>query len=248
MRLKNKNAVITGGTTGLGFEMARCYLEEGARVLITGRRQENVDSAVAQLGQNGFGVAADASRLPKIEKMAQKAKELFGQVDILIANAGIGVFAPLLEVDEAAFNKQFDLNVKGLFFTVQKIVPLMRKGGSIILISSTVHDKAMQGGSLYTASKAAVRSFARSMAFELAGKGIRVNSLSPGLVPTEFAKNAQLDPTENQQFIEKMVEETPLQRPGKPLEIAQAALFLGSDESSYITAADLIVDGGWGNV
>ncbi len=176
-RLKNKNCVITGGTTGIGFETAKRYVEEGARVLITGRSQEKIDEAVAKLGKMAVGIAADATQVKELEKLAKKAKEHFGHVDVLFANAGGGVFAPISEVDEAGFDQQFDLNVKGVFFTVQKILPLMRKGGSIILTASAVNGKGASTGSIYFASKAAVRSFARCMAAELGEKGIRVNSL-----------------------------------------------------------------------
>jgi NAD(P)-dependent dehydrogenase (short-subunit alcohol dehydrogenase family) len=190
MRLQNKTAIITGGTTGLGYEMAKRYIEEGARVLITGRSQEKVDQAVSELGKNAHGTAADSSKITDLDKLAKKAKEAFGHIDILIANAGSGIFAPISEVDEATYDRQFDLNVKGVFFTVQKIMPLMKKGGAIILISSAVNAKGAAGASLYFASKAAVRSFVRCMAAELGNQEIRVNSLSPGLIPTKFFKNS----------------------------------------------------------
>lgn len=247
-RLENKTAVITGGTTGLGFEMAKRYVEEGARVLITGRTKEKVDQAVSALGSNASGIAADSSKIAELEMLAKKAKELFGHVDILIANAGGGVFAPLLEVDEKGFDQQFDLNVKGVFFTVQKIVPLMKKGSSIILIASAVNSKGVAAASTYFASKAAVRSFARCMAAELGPQGIRVNALSPGLIPTQFFHNSNLGESAFGQFEKLLMATTPIARPGTPLEIANSAVFLGSDEASYITAADLVVDGGWSGV
>jgi NAD(P)-dependent dehydrogenase (short-subunit alcohol dehydrogenase family) len=247
-RLKNKNTVITGGTTGLGFEMAKRYIEEGARVLITGRKKEKVDSAVSQLGKNAQGIAADASKVAELDKLGKKAGELFGHVDILIANAGGGIFALIPEVDETGYDQQFDVNVKGVFFTVQKILPLMKKGGSIILIASGVNAKGAPAGSLYYATKAAVRSFARCMAAELGAEGIRVNSLSPGLIPTKFFSNTNLGESSYEQFKKQLLGQVPLGRPGTPLEIANAAVFLGSDEASYVTAADLVVDGGWMNV
>lgn len=248
MRLKDKTALITGGTTGLGYEMARRYVEEGARVLITGRSQEKVDQAVSELGNNVQGIAADSSKVAELDKLADKVKETFGHVDILIANAGNGIFAHISEVDEATYDRQFDLNVKGVFFTVQKILPLMKKGGSIILTSSAVNAKGAPAGSLYFASKAAVRSFVRSMAAELGGRGIRVNSLSPGLIPTKFFKNSNLGESGYNVFEKLVVKNTPLGRPGTPLEVANVAVFLGSEEASYVTAADLVVDGGWMNV
>lgn len=247
-RLENKTAVITGGTTGLGFEMAKYYINEGAQVLITGRTQEKIDKAVKELGNQASGIAADSSKVADLERLAKTAKDLFVHVDILIANAGGGFFAPMTEIDEEAFDKQFDVNVKGVFFTVSKLLPLMRKGSSVILISSAVNRKGVATGSIYFATKAAVRSFARSMAAELGEKGIRVNSLSPGLIPTKFFDNSNLGDSAFGQFEKMLMNETPLRRPGKPNEVANAAIYLGSDESSYVTAADLVVDGGWMNV
>jgi len=247
-RLENKTAVITGGTTGIGFEIAKSYIEEGASVLITGRTQKKVDQSVSELGKKATGLAADAVKLSDLDRLASKAKSIFGLVDILIANAGIGIFAPLSEIDEASYDQLFDLNVKGVFFTVQKILPLMKKGGAIILTSSCVHDKGVPTGSIYATSKAAVRAFSRNMAAELGEKGIRVNSLSPGLIPTQFFKNSNLGEVSYADFEKLAVEQAPLRRPGTPREIANAAIFLGSDESSYVTGADLVIDGGWSNV
>lgn len=247
-RLANKMCVITGGTKGLGFEMARRYIEEGARVLITGRMQKTVDEAVRQLGKNAAGISADSSQIGDLEKLAKKAKELFGHVDVLIVNAGGGTFAPILEIDEAAYDKEFNVNVKGVFFTVQKILPLLKNGSSIIMTSSAVHAKGMANGSIYFASKAAVRSFVRSIAAELGERGIRVNSLSPGLIPTQFFKNSNLGESGYSQFEKIIKQRTPLGRAGTPLEVANVAVFLGSDESSYMNASDLVIDGGYMNV
>lgn len=247
-RLENKTAIITGGTTGIGFESAKRYIEEGAKVLITGRRQDKVDAAVGELGEGAYGIAADSSNVADLDALAAKAKELFGHVDILFANAGNGVFAPIADVDEAAYAHQFDLNVKGVFFTVQKILPLLTKGSSVILTASSVHGKGAPGGSLYFASKAAVRSFARSMAAELGGEGIRVNTLSPGIVPTKFFSNSNVGADAYGGFEEQIVNTAPLGRAGTTLDMANGAVYLGSDESSYMTATDHVVDGGWMNV
>lgn len=189
-RLSGKTALITGGTTGLGLATAKRYIEEGAEVIITGRTQDGVDRATADLGDHARGLAADSTSLPDLDRVAEAVKGAFGKLDILLVNAGNGMFAPVSDVDEALYDSQFDLNVKGVFFTVQKLLPLLVEGSSIILTSSSVHSKGAPGGSLYFASKAAVRSFARTMAAELGGKGIRVNSLSPGIVPTQFFKNS----------------------------------------------------------
>ncbi len=246
--LEGKTAIITGGTTGLGFETARRYVKEGARVLITGRSQEKIDAALAELGADAAGIVADSSDIAALDALAAKAGDLFGHVDILFANAGNGVFAPISDVDEQGFDHQFDLNVKGVFFTVQKILPLLRKGSSIILTASAVHEKGAPGGSIYFASKAAVRSFARTMAVELGEAGIRVNSISPGIVPTKFFANSNVGEGAYDQFAELVVGTTPAGRAGTPVEIANAAVFLGSDQASYVNAQDLLVDGGWMSV
>lgn len=248
LRLKDKTAIITGGTTGIGFETAKRYIQEGARVIITGRGQEKVDGAVSELGENAVGVVADSSSIQDLQKLADIAKDKFGTVDILFANAGNGVFAPISDVDEKGYNHQFDLNVKGVFFTVQKILPLLTKGSSIIMTASAVHEKGFPAGSLYFASKAAVRSFARSMAAELGPEGIRVNSVSPGIVPTKFFSNSNLGEGAYEQFEQAITASAPIARAGAPIEIANAVVFLGSDETSFVTAEDLVVDGGWMNV
>lgn len=247
-RLAGKTAVITGGTTGIGLETARRFVEEGARVLITGRSQERAESAAAEIGDGASGIAADSSSLADLDRLAAAAQESLGRVDILFANAGNGMFAPLEEVDEDLYARQFDLNVKGVFFTVQKLLPLMRQGGSILLTASAVHAKGAPGGTLYFASKAAVRSFARTMAVEFGGRGIRVNTISPGIVPTNFFENSNAPASLYDQFEEMAGKGSPLGRAGKPLEIANLAVFLGSDEASFITAADYVADGGWMNV
>ncbi|WP_262691931.1 SDR family oxidoreductase [Kordiimonas aestuarii] len=247
-RLPGKKAVITGGTTGIGFETARRFLEEGAEVLITGRSDDKVASAVAELGEGAHGIAADASTFEGVKKLAVKAKATFGMVDILFANAGNGVFIAIDDVSEESFDHQFDLNVKGVFFTVQQFLPLLGKGASIVLNASSVQAKGMATGSLYFATKAAVRSFARSFAAELAPAGIRVNSVSPGLVPTQFFANSNVGAESYGGFEALIGSSAPLARPGTPLEIANAVLFLASDEASYMTATDVVVDGGWSNV
>ncbi len=247
-RLDNKTAIITGGTSGLGLEMAKRYIEEGARVLITGRTQEKVDQIVSELGDRAVGFAADVNKIAELDRLAEMAKNTFGQVDILIANAGGGIFGSISEVDEETYDRQFNPNVKGVFFTVQKILPLLKKGSAIILTASCLHAKGIATGSLYCASKAAVRSFARSMAAEFGEKGIRVNCVSPGLTPTNFFKNSNVGESHYGDFEKIVVSTTPLGRTATPLEIANAVVFLGSDEASFVNAADLVVDGGWMDV
>ncbi|MEM7666375.1 MAG: SDR family oxidoreductase [Pseudomonadota bacterium] len=249
-RLADKKAVITGGTTGLGLATAKRYLEEGARTIITGRNQEGIDAALAELGEGAHGFVADSTSLADLAALATFARETFGTVDILFANAGNGVFAPIDQVDEALYARQFDLNVKGAFFTVQAFLPILSDASSVILTSSAVHAKGAPGGTLYFASKAAVRSFARTMAVELGGRGIRVNTLSPGIVPTNFHANSNVpNPKELYEQFEAMAGKgAPLGRAGTPTEIAEVAVFLASDEASFVTAADYVADGGWMNV
>lgn len=247
-RLSGKKAVITGGTTGIGFATAKNFLAEGAEVIITGRKQEGIDKALAELGAGAYGVVADSSKIDDLKTLADAAKSRFGRVDVLFANAGNGMFAPVSDVDEALYARQFDLNVKGVFFTVQTLVPLMAEGGSIILTASAVHGKGAPGGSLYFASKAAVRSFARTMAAEFGPQGIRVNTLSPGIVPTQFFENSNAPAELYNDFDAMAGHGSPLGRAGTPEEQAAVAVFLASDESRFMTAADLVNDGGWMNV
>ncbi|MGB3654759.1 MAG: SDR family oxidoreductase [Rivularia sp. (in: cyanobacteria)] len=247
-RLNNKTAVITGGTTGIGFETAKQFLQEGARVIFTGQNEQRLATAAKELGSKAIPVRADVRSLTDLDALAARVKEEFGGLDILFANAGIGYFAPIEQADEALYNNQFDINVKGVFFTVQKLVGLLNQGASVILNASSVNGKGAPMGSIYFATKAAVRSFARSMAAELGASQIRVNSLSPGIVRTHFSNKLDMPQDAFEGFIDYVTKIAPLAREGKQEEIASAAVFLASNESSYMTAADLVVDGGYMNV
>jgi NAD(P)-dependent dehydrogenase (short-subunit alcohol dehydrogenase family) len=247
-RLSNKTAVITGGTTGIGFETAKKFVEEGARVIITGQNEERLKTAAQKLGENVIPVRVDVRLLSDLDALADRVKVEFGSLDILFANAGIGLFAPLNDVDEASYDTQFDINVKGLFFTVQKLAPLLEAGASIILNASSVHEKGMMAASIYCSTKASVRSFARNLAAELGNRKIRVNSLSPGIVLTDFQGKTGMSPEEINIFANSITQVVPLERAGQTEEIASAVVFLASDDSSYMTAADLVVDGGYMNV
>ncbi|AFY69914.1 3-oxoacyl-(acyl-carrier-protein) reductase [Thalassoporum mexicanum PCC 7367] len=247
-KLANKTAVITGGTSGIGFETAKYFIAEGARVIITGRKEDTLKEAAQQLGEKAIPVKADVRSLADLDQLANQVKEHFGSLDIIFANAGVGYFTPLEAANEASYDNEFDINVKGVFFTVQKLVGLLNSGASIILNASAVNAKGMAMGSLYFAAKAAVRSFARSFAAELGSKNIRVNSLSPGIVRTNFEKKLDLPDGAFEGFINTVVNSAPLGRAGKVEEIAKAATFLASDDSSYMTATDMVVDGGWMNV
>lgn len=247
-RFTNKTAIVTGGTTGIGFATAQALIEEGARVIITGQNEERLATAAKKLGPNAIPVRTDVRKLEDLDALARRAREVFDRVDILFANAGVGTFAPLEHQDEAAFDSQFDTNVKGLFFTVQKLLGLLGAGSSVILNASAVHSKGFAGASIYNATKAAVRSFTRSLAAELGARGIRVNTVSPGLVPTEFQGKMGLPQEALQGFYAQVKGSAPLGRVGQVEEVARAVLFLASAESSYTTAADLAVDGGFMNV
>ncbi|NJL56273.1 SDR family oxidoreductase [bacterium] len=245
-RLMNKTAVITGGTTGIGFEAAKQFIAEGARVIITGQNEERLQTAVKALGEAVIPVRADVRSLPDLESLAARVKAEFGGLDVLFANAGIGLFASLDAIDEAFYDNQFDVNVKGVFFTVQKLAELLNEGASVILNASAVNEKGAAMGSVYFATKAAVRSLARTLAAELASRQIRVNAISPGLVLTNFQN--RMSPEAVNGFGDYVKQSAPLGRFGKPGEIAAGVVFLASDESSYMTAADLVVDGGFMNV
>ena len=254
-RLNNKTAVITGGTTGIGFATAKLFIQEGARVIITGRNEARLQNAVNELGENAMPSAssaialkADVRSLSELDALADRVKEEFGKLDILFANAGIGYFSPLEQVDEQFYDNQFDINVKGVFFTVQKLAGLLNERASVILNASAVNAKGVATGSIYFATKAAVRSLARSLAAELGSRQIRVNALSPGIVRTEFQSKLDLPEEVFEGFINMVTQTAPLHREGEVDEIAKAAVFLASDESSYMTAADLVVDGGYMNV
>ena len=248
MKLQNKTAVITGGTTGIGFATAKQFIEEGARVIITGRDEGRLINAVEQLGKNATALQADVRSLTDLDNLATKVKEEFGSLDILFANAGIGQFSPLEQIDEEFYDNQFDINVKGVFFTVQKLSELLNPKASVILNASAVNAKGAATGSVYFATKAAVRSLARSLAAELGDRNIRVNAVSPGIVRTEFQGKMDLPPEAVEGFIDAVKQATPLHRDGEVSEIAKAVTFLASDDSSYMTASDLVVDGGYMNV
>lgn len=247
-RLNNKTAVITGGTTGIGFATAEQFIEEGAKVIITGRNDIRLKEAVERLGTNAVGVKADVLSLTDLDNLATRVSDIFGRLDIIFANAGSGYFSPLELVDEKFYDNQFDINVKGVFFTVQKLVGFLKPGASVILNASAVNQKGAATGSIYFATKAAVRSLARSFAAELGSRQIRVNALSPGIVRTEFQSKLDLPKEVFDGFIDAVVQTAPLHREGEVDEIAKAAVFLASDDSSYMTASDMVVDGGYMNV
>lgn len=244
-KLEGKIAVVTGGNSGIGLATARRLVEEGAYVFITGRRQSELDKAVLEIGRNVTGVKGDVANLADLDKLYATVREQKGALDILFANAGIGEFAPLGLITEDHFDKQFNVNVKGLLFSVQKALPLMQAGGSVILNASINSMRGIPAFSVYGATKAAIRSFARGWCVDLKERRIRVNAISPGIVPTA-GYNTSLGFTDEQvdQFVQSSIGNIPLGRPGMTDEIAKAVLFLASDDSSYVNGIELFVDGG----
>jgi NAD(P)-dependent dehydrogenase (short-subunit alcohol dehydrogenase family) len=241
-KLEDRVAVITGATSGMALATAKLFVEEGAYVFITGRNQERLNKAVKEVGKNITGVQGDAGSLSDLDRLFETVKKEKGRIDILFASAGIGELnKPLGSITEKGFDDIFNVNVRGTLFTVQKALPLMKDGGSIILNSSIAGVKGFPGTTVYSASKAAVRSFARSWTAELKGR-IRVNVISPGTIDT-----AIFDGTP-QEMIDNFVSIIPMARMGQPREIAAAALFLASDDSSFVTGIEMFVDGGTAQV
>lgn len=242
-RLSGKTAVVTGGGSGIGLAAAERFIEEGAFVYIFGRRQDILDTAVAKLGEHARAVAGSVTDLTDLDRLYETIREERGSLDVLLANAGTGAFAALGEITPEHYADIFDVNVKGLLFTVQKGLSLMSKGGSIILTGSTTGEMGTPSFSVYSATKAAVRNFARSWAQDLRGTGIRVNVLSPGPTRTDLA----LAVVGEAEF-EAMGATTPIGRLGEPAEVGAAAAFLASPDSSFMTGSEIFVDGGLAQV
>jgi NAD(P)-dependent dehydrogenase (short-subunit alcohol dehydrogenase family) len=241
-KLQGKVAVITGGTTGIGFAAAKLFVEEGAYVFITGRRQKELDEAVEAIGDNVTGVQGDVSKLADLDRLYETVKAEGRRIDVVFANAGLGEFAALGSITEEHFDRLFNINVKGALFTVQKALPLMNDGGSIVLTGSVGSVKGTPAFWVYGATKAAIRNFVRAWTVELKDRRIRSNVLSPG--PTETPLIDHQPP----ETIARMVSTVPMGRMGSPEEIAKAALFLASDDSSFVTGIELFVDGGRGQI
>jgi NAD(P)-dependent dehydrogenase (short-subunit alcohol dehydrogenase family) len=245
-RLEGKVALVTGGNSGIGMAAAKRFVAEGAFVFVTGRRKGELDAAVAQLGRNAQGVVGDVSKSSDLDRLFAAVRESKGHLDILFANAGVASGAPLGDITEEQYHWMFDINVKGTLFTVQKALPLMRPGASIILNASVVASKGMPGRSVYSATKAALRSFARTWTMDLKARDIRVNVVSPGTVDTPGSRG--LSGLDSAGLGERARSIVPLGRTGTPEEIANAVLFLASDESRYMAGSELFVDGGLAQV
>ncbi|SFW90796.1 SDR family oxidoreductase [Amycolatopsis australiensis] len=247
MKLAAKTAVVTGGSTGIGLAIAKRFAAEGAHVFVTGRRKEALDDAVAEIGGEVTAVQADSANLADLDVLYRAVGERGRGLDVVVANSGGGVFAPLGEITEEQFDATFGTNVKGVLFAVQKALPLLNENASIILTGSTTSTRVSPAFSVYAATKAAVRNFARSWALDLQGTGTRVNVLSPG--PTLTPGLLGLVPDDGQQaLVDGLRAQVPLGRLGDPAEIAAAALFLASDEASFVNGVEFFVDGGQAQV
>jgi NAD(P)-dependent dehydrogenase (short-subunit alcohol dehydrogenase family) len=247
-KLEGKIAVITGGNSGIGLATAKRFVSDGAYVFITGRRQNELDAAVSEIGKNVTGIQGDVSNLADLDRLYTKVKDQKGHIDILFANAGIGEFVPLGEISEEHFDKIFGINVKGVLFTVQKALPLFQDGGSIILNASVNASKGIEASSVYSATKAAVRSFARTWTVDLKARKIRVNAISPGPIDTPIFNGLNQSKEEIEQLKKSLITSVPMGRMGSPDEIAKVVSFLASDESSFVTGIELFVDGGMAQI
>jgi NAD(P)-dependent dehydrogenase (short-subunit alcohol dehydrogenase family) len=246
-RFEGKVALVTGGNSGIGRAVAERLVGEGARVVVVGRNRETVDETAAALGAAGHGVVADTSKLADLDRIIAATREFGGgRLDVVFANAGVGTFGPLASMTEEMWDSTFDVNVKGVYFTVQKAVPLMRAGGAIVLNASVAAGKGNPVGSIYGASKAAVRSFGRTIAAELVERGIRVNVVSPGPIETPIF-DRMMTPEQVAELKVAWAARNPMKRFGTTDEVAAAVLFLASDDASYVTGVDLLVDGGVGS-
>jgi len=243
-KLDGKVALVTGGNSGIGLATAKLFVNEGAYVFITGRRDPELAAAVKEIGRNVTGIRGDVSNLGELDRLFAQIKREKGRLDIVFANAGVATYAPFGKITEEHYDSIFDINVKGLLFTVQKALPLMPDGASIILNASIVASKGLPANSVYSATKAAVRSFARTWTTDLKDRRIRVNAVSPGPIDTPGLNDLAASTGAGEQRLKMLSNSVPLGRLGRPDEIAKAVVFLASDDGSYITGTELFVDGG----
>jgi NAD(P)-dependent dehydrogenase (short-subunit alcohol dehydrogenase family) len=247
-RLQGKVAVVTGGNSGIGLATAKRFTEEGASVAISGRSKKTLDEAVSRIGNGVVAVQADVANSADMDKFYAEVSEKLGKIDVLFVNAGVAKFAPLAETSESLFDEQFDINIKGAYFTIQKALPLLNDGASIILNTSVADSKGTSGASAYAATKAALRSLARTTAAELAGRGIRVNAVAPGPIVTPIFGRTGLPKEAIDEFAKETLAKVPMKRFGQPEEVAATVAFLASQDASYITGVEINVDGGMGQI
>jgi NAD(P)-dependent dehydrogenase (short-subunit alcohol dehydrogenase family) len=247
-RLEGKVAVVTGGNSGIGLATAKRLQEEGARVAISGRSQKTLDEAVKFLGNGVVAVQADVSKLADLDKLFAAVEQRLGKIDVLFVNAGVAKFVPLDAVTEEHYDEQFDINTKGAYFTIRKALPVLNDGASIILNTSVVGHQGVVNGTVYAATKAAMRSLTRSIAAELVGRNIRVNAVAPGPIETPIFERTGLPKEALDEFARNALASVPMKRFGKPEEVAGTVAFLASSDASYITGVEIGVDGGMGQI
>jgi NAD(P)-dependent dehydrogenase (short-subunit alcohol dehydrogenase family) len=247
-RLEGKVAVVTGGNSGIGLATAKRLQDEGAKVAISGRSRKTLDEAVKVIGNGLVAVQADVAKLADTDKLYAEVSQKLGKIDVLFVNAGVAKFAPLAETSEDLYDEQFDINVKGAYFTIQKALPFLNDGASIILNTSVAGQKGGAGATAYSATKAALRSLARTVAAELVGRGIRVNTVAPGPIVTPIFGRTGLPKEAFDEFAKEILARVPMKRFGQPEEVAGVVAFLASQDASYITGVEINVDGGYGQI
>lgn len=245
INLTGKTALITGGTSGIGKATAIDFIENGVIVIITGRNQHTVNETINELGNQAYGIVSDSGKMSDLLELGNKVKSITPYIDILFVNAGFGKYAPIEQIDEAHFDEQFNVLVKGTLFTVQQMLPLMKEGGAIILNTSIVTEIGMSNSSVYSAAKSAVQSFVKTFASELASRKIKINAVSPGPIQTNYFDRSNLSQEQIQNMAGAVLPQVPLARFGQPSEVAKVVTFLASDASSFMHGAEVFVDGGF---